>query len=387
MRKESRRRVRFVAAGLVSLALVAAACGDDEETPAAPDTTAVAETTAAPDTTAAAADTTAAPDTTAAAVDEYQVALDQLIADAEAEGKLTVYSSIGEASLNEMAAKFEELYDIDVEAFRIVDGEAIPRLETEFNTNTYGADVATMAALGWIETQAAAGNWLPATASPSVAGLGEYDAAQYVREDGPVETGAAVLTFAWNTNEFPDGFTGYEDFLNRPELAGGRLGIIDSVAGPAVVDFWAWVTENFGEDYIPALAELEPRLYPSALPIGEALSSGEIAATIYAAPVQLIPAKANGAPVEFAIDEAGAWGARYFSMITKTAQNPNAAALWIEFYLSPEGQKLAHSGAGTVLPGIEGSLITQDKVRKMDTEVMAAENVATFNAYFDSLFK
>jgi iron(III) transport system substrate-binding protein len=245
-----------------------------------------------------------------------------------------------------------------------------------------------MAALGWVQQQADAGNWLPASASPSVAGLGEYDAAQYVHDGVLVETGAAVLTFAWNTDLLPGGLSGYKDIVGNPELMDGKLGVIDpSAAGPAVVDFYAWVTENFGEEYVPQIAEMSPRLYPSALPIGEALTSGEIAASIYAAPVQLLGAKANGAPVDFAIDPAGAWGARYFSMITKTAENPNAAALWIEFYLSPEGQKLAHTGAGMVLPGVEGAILTNDKVRKMDLEVMAADNVATYNAYFDSLFK
>jgi ABC-type branched-subunit amino acid transport system substrate-binding protein len=63
-------RVRRVGALLVGLALVAAACGDDEEEPAAtaaPTTEAAPETTeAAPETTEAAPDTTAAPETTEA---------------------------------------------------------------------------------------------------------------------------------------------------------------------------------------------------------------------------------------------------------------------------------------------------------------------------------
>ena len=46
------------------------------------------------------------------------------------------------------------------------------------------------------------------------------------------EVGAAVLTFAWNTDLVPDGLTDYPDLLD-PALAGGKIGVIDPAIGPA----------------------------------------------------------------------------------------------------------------------------------------------------------
>lgn len=388
------RHGRKLAAIAVSLAIVAVACGDDDTS--TDDTTATADaadTTAAEssDTTAAgSADTTAAgaTDTTAADGGDADAALAELVAAAEEEGSVTVYSSQGLDQINALAAAFEETYPgIDAEVVRGTDADAIPRIETELSTNTSGADLVVMAAKAFVQTQAEAGNFLDPTASPQLAGLGDYDAEQYVHEGNFFEVGAAVLTFAWNTNDLPDGIGDYEDLLD-PSLAGGRIAVIDPAAGgPASVDFYLWLIENFGEQYLEDLAAQDPRIYPSALPIGEALTSGEVSASAYAAPVQLVPAKANGAPVDFGISEAGAWGARYFGGILKSSDSPNAAALFADFMVTAQGQELVQGASGSVLPDIPGTLITNDRVRVMDLEATAPEPAAAFVEKWNSLFR
>lgn len=89
-----------------------------------------------------------------------------------------------------------------------------------------------------------------------------------------------------------------------------------------MVDFYLWLEESFGEDYVEQLAAQQPRIYPSALPIGEALISGEVSAAAYAAPTQLVPAAESGASVDFGIDEAGAWAARFFGAIPTSSDSP-----------------------------------------------------------------
>lgn len=405
MRTTNRKRARVISATMLCLSLVAASCGSDDDegaTTDAPATSAAATTTAAAaETTAAASDTTAGSDTTVAGSDTTagadttaagdpaaaEAALAELVTAAEAEGKVTVYSSQGLDQLNALAAAFEEKYpDIDVEPVRLTDGDIIPRLETEIGTGTAGADLGVMAAIGWIQGQADAGNFLDPTASPQIAGLGAYDAKLYAHPGNDFEVGAAVLTFAWNTDLVPDGISDYEDLLD-PSLGDGKLAVIDPTGGPAIVDFWRWVEENFGTEYVEQLAAQNPRIYPSALPIGEALTSGEVYATVYGAPVQLVPAKANGAPVDYGISEKGAWGARYFGFIPKSAGHPAAAALFADFMVTAEGQELVQGASGSVLPNIPGTLITNDKVRVMDVAGMAAAPVAEYIEYWDGLFR
>lgn len=393
MRTSTRRRARLSSALVLSITLLAAACGSDDESSsttasaAAETTAAAAETTAATETTAGAAATTAASAETTAAGADDEAALADLVAAAQEEGSVTVYSSQGLDQLNALAEAFEQTYSgVDVEVVRLTDGDTIPRLETELSTNTAGADLAVMAAYGWVDGQATVGSFVDATASPQLAGLGAYDSEQYYHEGNYFEVGAAVLTFAWNTDLVPNGIADYPDLINQ-EFAGGKLGVIDPAIGPAVVDFWRWVEENFGEDYVAQLAELSPSIYPSALPIGEALTSGEISATVYAAPVQLVPAAANGAPVAYGISEKGAWGAKYFGFIPKSAAHPNAAALFADFMVTAEGQELVQGVSGSVLPGIPGTLITNDKVRVQDLAGMQPDPVAEYIAKWDALFR
>lgn len=317
---------------------------------------------------------------------EYQAALEQLIDAAVAEGSLTFYTSQGLDQANALGAAFTAEYGIPVEVIRGTDGDLIPRLETEMGTGTHGADLAVMAALGWIQAQAEAGAFLDPSASPEVAGLGAYDAEQFVHDGNIFEVGAAVLTMGWNTDLWPAGLTDYPDLLD-PELAGGKIGVIDPAGGPAIVDFWRWVEETYGEDFVVQLAAQEPMIYGSSLPIGEALASGEIYASPYAAPVTLIPAQANGAPVQYGIGSAGAWGARYFAMIPSSAEHPAAAALFANFMLTPLGQQLVQGASGSVLPDIPGTLITNDMVRVMDLAGMAPEPVAEYIAKWDELFR
>jgi iron(III) transport system substrate-binding protein len=370
VRSISRRGLRLTLVSLLCVALVTAACGGDDGDEAA-STTASSETAAASE---------------GGGGSDAEAALDELVAAAQDEGSVTVYSSQGLDQLNALAEAFDAEYGIDVEVVRNTDSDIIPRVETELATNTSGGDLVVTAAQVFMETQAEAGNWVDPTASPQIAGLGDYDADQYVHEGNFFEVGAAVLTFAWNTNDVPDGLSDYEDLLD-PELAGGRIAVVDPAIGPAVVDFYLWLEESFGEDFITDLAAQEPRIYPSALPIGEALTSGEVSAAAYAAPVQLVPAAANGAPVDYGVSEAGAWGARYFGAVPKSSDSPNAAALLADFMVTAQGQELVQGASGSVLPDIPGTLITNDRVRIMDLEATAPEPAAEYVEEWNALFR
>lgn len=368
MRSISRRGLRLPLISLLGcLALVATACGDDDE----------ASTT----TTAPSSDTTAT-----SGGDDAEGALEDLVAAAQEEGSVTIYSSQGLDQLNALGKAFEDEYGITVEVVRAVDSDITPRIETELATNTSGADLVVTAGQLFMEAQAEAGSWVDPTASPQLAGLAEYDADQYMHEGHFFEVGAAVLTFAWNTDDLPDGLSDFEDLLD-PALAGGRIAVIDPAIAPVLVDFYLFLEESFGEDYVTDLAAQDPRIYPSALPIGEALTSGEVSAAAYAAPVQLELAAANGAPVAYGISEAGAWGARYFGAIPKSSDSPNAAALLADFMVTAKGQELVQGASGSVIADVPGTLITNDKVRVTDLEATAPEAAAAFVEKWNTLFR
>jgi iron(III) transport system substrate-binding protein len=365
--------MRRASVSLICLALAATACGGDDDDDATASTEPPTETTAASEDTAVPAD-------------DADAALEELVAAAQEEGSVTIYSSQGLDQLNALGAAFEAEYGIPVEVVRGTDGDNTPRIETELSTNTSGADLVVTAGQLFMEAHGEAGDWVDPTASPQLAGLAEYDADEYIHEGNFFEVGAAILTFAWNTDDVPEGLTDYPDLLD-PALAGGRIAVVDPAVAPVIVDFYLFLEENFGEDFLTDLAAQEPRIYPSALPIGEALTSGEVSAAAYAAPVQLVPAAANGAPVDYGVSEAGAWGARYFGAIPKSTDSPNAAALLADFMVTAQGQEIVQGASGSVLADIPGTLITNDRVRVTDLAATAPDPAAAYVEEWNSMFR
>jgi iron(III) transport system substrate-binding protein len=399
----SRSRSRRLALALfasVCLAATAAACGDDDDdgdtaapaTEATDATEAPATTTAdtavgttTPETTSAPA-TTGGADTTAAA-DDTCVAdtLETLVAAAEEEGSVTVYSSQGQDNLNALAEAFEAEYPgVNVEIVRDVDSTAIARVETERSTGSVTGDFVVSAAPAWVTEKAAEG-WFLEPTGPQFTCDTDYDTEAYVHEGGAFEVSAVVFTYMWNTDLLPEGIDSYEGLLD-PALSGGKVGIVDPAIAPVLVDFYHWLGDTFGDTYLEDLAAQEPRIYPGAQANQEAVISGEVLASAYVAPVPaVVQAIADGAPVDYGIPEE-AWGAKFYGTVIDGAPHPNAAQLFANFMVSAPGQALIHSG-GTVLPDIEGALLTNDQVRNIDLESQQPDQVAAYMEEWNSLFR
>ena len=200
----------------------------------------------------------------------------------------------------------------------------------------------------WAEQRGGEG-WFVAPVGPAFDDPA-YDRAANVSEDGTFFTStAAVLTFGWNTGQYPAGLTDYTDLLD-PELAGGRIGVIEPAA-PSIVDFWLYLEENYGEDFVTQLAAQEPKIYPSSLPMAQALTSGEISAGSFVS--VLGDEKEQGAPVDSGLaDEV--WGARFNTAVLQTAPHPNAAQVLANFMVTQPGQEAIAHEAASVLPDVEG---------------------------------
>lgn len=311
--------------------------------------------------------------------------MDELVAAAKKEGQVTVYSAQDLTALNNLAKAFEAKYPgIDVKTVRGTDGDLGVKVETEFNSGKGIADMYVSASLSWVEPQAKAGRFLAPT-GPELTGKGAYDAKKYVHKGNYFETNSAVLTFGWNTKLYPEGMTDYTDLLD-PKLSGGKIGVIQPSA-PSIVDFYLWLEEKYGADFVKKLAAQKPRIYPSALPMGEALQSGEIAAGSFVAPITLDPAKKKGAPVDYRMPPNGAWGARYYGMVLQTAPHPNAAQLFANFMVTAKGQELITPSAGSVLPKVPGTVITNDKVRIQDPAKLTPDAVAAYQKKWKALFQ
>ena len=127
------------------------------------------------------------------------------------------------------------------------------------------------AGCSWRRTPTA-GDFVDPTASPQLAGLGDYDAdAVHPRRQLSSRSAPRVLTFAWNTDEVPDGLDRLPGSA-RP-VAGRRQDRRASTRPSARPSSTSTSSSRRTSARTSStdLAAQEPRIYPSALPIGEAL--------------------------------------------------------------------------------------------------------------------
>jgi iron(III) transport system substrate-binding protein len=299
-----------------------------------------------------------------------------IVAAAEKEGKVTIYSGQGTDQLNALAAKFQEKYPkIKVEVVRGVETALAPKVEAEARTGKGTADL-------FVTTDR---NWLDANKANFVAPRGPaFDDAAYnkpenVLANGAFVTNAAVLTFASNTERFKGKLTDYSGLID-PALGGGKIGI-PPIKGATFVDFYKYLEENYGADYLQKLAAEKPRLYPSALPMAEALSSGEISAATFVQP-QVDEQKA-GAPVQWALANP-AWGARFQGTLLKSGPHPNAAQVLADFMVTKDGQAAIARKNAAVLPDVPGAVAEVANVRKPST--MTPAQVKEYEQKLSGLF-
>ena len=146
------------------------------------------------------------------------------------------------------------------------------------------------------------------------------------------------FTIGYNTNlvKPEDVPNSYED-LAHPKWA-GKLGIEGSD-----VDWFAAVVKSMGEQkglaFFRKLAEQKPQIRTGHTLLAELVSSGEIplAATIYNHNAERLVVK--GAPIRWKALEP-TFGRPNAIGVARMAAHPNAAMLFVDFMLSPEGQQM-----------------------------------------------
>ena len=125
--------------------------------------------------------------------------------------------------------------------------------------------------------------------------------------------------------------------LTKPEYGNGMIGQVIAPSGGTTWTRILFERKVLGEDYWAKQAQTKPVLYPSGAPASDALVRGEvsIAPLLYNI---VWTKKRDGAPLEIFFPPEGVPVNPYASGIPKTAANPNAAKLFLNWCLSAEGQ-------------------------------------------------
>src|SRR5215510_7361368 len=266
----------------------------------------------------------------APAAAQQEFASPELIAAAKKEGRLVLYTAnfaeIEQEVINVFNKRFPE---IKVQMVRAPGGQLITRVKTEAAANRLGADLidhsdrALMKDLvdlfqGYAPPNAA--DYLPdVLISPKL---------------WPRVT--LVWSIAYNSALVKNPPKSWMD-LTRPEHGNKQIGQVFAASGGTTWTRVMFERQVLGEDYWKKQAATGPVLYPSGAPASDALVRGEvsIAPLLYNI---VYPKKRDGAPVEAFFAPEGAPANPYASGVPRTAANPNAAKLFLNWCLSEEGQ-------------------------------------------------
>ena len=306
---------------------------------------------------------------------------DEVVAAAKKEGSVMLYSSQNIAILESLKEAWSKQYpEIKLEFVRGTDADLNPRIETENRTGKGTADVHVVTDTAWIAAASDSGAYSQDLRGPS------FDNPEY-QPEASIKNGkffldvAATFGMGWNTNTVPEGLSNPADVLN-PEYA-GKIGIVNPVGIASYVDLYDFYTKNFGADYEKKLAALEPRIYPSALGVAQALTSGEIVVAPMVQP--LIREVASGAPVNWALPKPS-WGTPFFGHVISVATHPNAAQVLADFMVSREGQTAQAIGVATALPGIPGATADAHSIQTPDPGQLTPQYVDKKSQEWEQLF-
>lgn len=303
-----------------------------------------------------------------------------VLAAADGEGSVMLYSSQNPTRLEALKTAFNKAYPkISMQFVRGTDGDLNPKIDVEKRTGKGTADVHMVTDAGWITNAAKSGQYSVDVQGPAFADPA-YDRAKNVISSKFFLTSAAVFAMGWNTKAVPDGFKTPQDMLN--EKYAGKIGITNPQGIAAYVDFYRFYEKNFGPNFLENLAKLKPRIYPSALGIAQALTSGEIVAAPGVQP--LVAEVAAGAPVNWALPTP-AWGTPWYSHVLKSAPHPNAAQVLANFMVTAEGQAALNTGYASVLKS-DGSVANASTIALPDPAELTPEKVKAYQQTWEALF-
>lgn len=320
---------------LVSAAVLVVACGSDEEPTDTTGGTGAEEASGEPD-------ASPEPDEGEAASETGEGPPADLIAAAQQEGEVMVYTAIGAQVVDEWGRSFEEKYGIPVLTNR--PGAAAATHEAwaqETEAGQHFADV-VIHSLPLLFKEAEEKGWL-AEHTPS-----EIDSypAELTLPDKLFPLMAALNAHAWNTDHVTEEERQMlreqgQDALRDPRFR-DRIAITAADAGGSQLAEYHHVInvleDEYGWEFMQDLAAQNPVIYDSTVPMGQALVQGEFPVVFALGTTVVANEVLQGAPVEWGYRDDPSAGL-FFIAASANAPNSAASRLFLDWALSLEGQQ------------------------------------------------
>ena len=254
----------------------------------------------------------------------------ELIEAAKKEGRVVLYTADFAEVEQEITKEFNKRFPfIRVEMVRAPGGQLITRIKTELAAGKLGADIINHSDRGLIlELQEHLADYTPPNAK-------DYrEDVQVSPKIWPRQT--LGWSIAYNKELVKNPPKSWMD-LTKPEYGNKQIGQVVAPSGGTTWTRIMFERQVLGDDYWKKQAAVGAALYPSGAPLSDAVVRGEVAIAPLLYNVIFTKQK-DGAPVEIFFPPEGVPLNMYGAAIPKTAANPNAARLFMNWSLSSEAQ-------------------------------------------------
>lgn len=371
MHSQPPRFTKLLVGGFAALALLAAACGDDEN---ASDGTSGASITAAAEASSTEAPSTEAPSTEApsgasessapsAATDPPtgspadSAAYEALVEAAKAEGQVVLYGSAAIEVLDAHAAAFEEEFGIEVVYQKLAAGPAKEKLLQETEAGNVQADVQSGTLDPTFIEELKAGDHLALLTPDELPNLvlseppyiGDYYVTNYIDAWGLV----------YNTNEFSaeDIPRRYAEVVDNPDLA-GRVIVPDPRLGGGYNNWYYSLVKEVGEAefeaWVPRFIDHDPMLINESMagPLNLVVS-GEMGIAMPVQSALVVALKESGAPVEIDTTVEPQGGFHTVAVVLADGPHPNAGKLFANWLMSETAAEISCGAGNCAIPHLD----------------------------------
>jgi iron(III) transport system substrate-binding protein len=263
----------------------------------------------------------------------------ELVDAANKEGKVILYTALLLDNEQIVAKEFNKRFPgVKVDIVRAPGGRLFTRIETEAAGNQLNADVVDMTDRGlMLRIQHLFADYEP----PNAAAFNNPAAVSKKFWPRSVQ----VYGLAYNPALVSNPPATWQD-LAKPEYK-GKLGMVIAGSGGTTWSQVMFQRQTFGLDYWKAIAAQGPRLFESNGPLATAVVRGEVPVAMLLVNAA-IPLERDGAPIKPVYPTEGLPATPNTTGLVKTAPHPNAAKLFLNWFLSIEGQNAMVDNLGFI---------------------------------------
>lgn len=275
--------------------------------------------------------------------------MDKLVADAKAEGQITIYSAAPENIVLRIVKSFRDKYGIEIKYVRISSNQLKQRFSAEAEAGAIAADLMFIAGgpTPYFKEVLAKG-WLTPIKDAKIPVLDDGTFPAKFSDGLSAVVQVAPFLIAYNKDHVSDADApkDWPDLLD-PKYK-GQIILIDPRASNAFLDVYAAIEDKYGKEFFDKLVAQEPRRYADGTPATQGLAAGEAALEIPVLPSMVNELIAKGAPLGQSIPSYTSGVEMHVALTDLSkAKSPATARLLANFVMTEEGNKIFNADPGS----------------------------------------